>query len=222
MKYLAFLLIVVGAVSCTPTTQLAGTRVAEDLEPKKYGKIAVLAFMLTMDARATLEEAIAGKLQEKGYNGKVSFDIFPLATNKQVLADMDMSDDAIKARVREKIAKNQIDAVITVNLLDTKQEERYVPGSNFVVTTGFYGYPGYMGSFYDYYAYTYGSVYSNPGYYVNTKTYFLETNLYDISGEKLVWTAQSTTKDPKSIEKEAAVYAELVVKDMEEKQVILK
>ena len=41
-------------------------------------------------------------------------------------------------------------------------------------------------------------VYS-PGYYDQTKIYYIETNLYNAKTEELIWTAQSRTYDPTSI-----------------------
>jgi hypothetical protein len=53
----------------------------------------------------------------------------------------------------------------------------------------------------------YGSVYS-PGYYTTDKTYFLECNLYDLKQDgKLVWSGQSETYNPSSLESFAKSFA---------------
>ena len=110
--------------------------------------------------------------------------------------------------------------MLLVSLLDANKETRYV--SN-VVTVGTYydpTFPVYTQSYYDYYSYVYNTTYSS-GYYTTETTYFLETNLYDIETEKLVWTAQTKTEDMTSVATEANVLAKILVKDIIEKKVIL-
>ena len=49
---------------------------------------------------------------------------------------------------------------------------------------------------YGYYGHTYQAVYTPPTSVTRT-TLFLETNLYDVATEKLVWSVQSEAIDPK-------------------------
>ncbi len=60
-----------------------------------------------------------------------------------------------------------------------------------------YGY-GY-GGFYGFYGTTFATVHS-PGYFETSTTLKLETNLYSVATNELVWTGQSETIDPDSIE----------------------
>jgi hypothetical protein len=41
----------------------------------------------------------------------------------------------------------------------------------------------------------------DPGYYVTDKIYFMEGNLFDVSSETLIWSVQTKTLNPPSIEK---------------------
>jgi hypothetical protein len=54
----------------------------------------------------------------------------------------------------------------------------------------------------------------DPGYYATDKTYFLETNLYDAATEKLVWSAQSETVNPGSIDKFVQDYPKKLIAQM--------
>jgi hypothetical protein len=50
-----------------------------------------------------------------------------------------------------------------------------------------------------------------PGYYVTDKTYFMETNLYDIESNQLIWSAQSETVNPGSIDNFVSTYPQILV-----------
>jgi hypothetical protein len=192
-------------------------------EPKKFNRLAVLAMLPKMSSRATIEVAMDDKLTALGVRSMATFNVFPFAGNKEVLDKMDLHGEALRAKVRERVKTYEIDALMTISLLDAKKEERYVQGSSLTISGPAYysAYPEYAYSYYDYYAYAYTTVYDR-GYYTTTTTYFLEINLYDIATENLIWTAQTKTKDPSSIEKEAKNFANLVVNELFSKKVIKK
>jgi hypothetical protein len=75
------------------------------------------------------------------------------------------------------------------------------------------GYGGYYGRFTGYYSY-YNPVMYDPGYYATDKNYYLEINLYDAKTEELVWSAQSETTNPSSIETFSYSFSQLVVNQL--------
>jgi hypothetical protein len=85
---------------------------------------------------------------------------------------------------------------------------------------GYYGSPYAGGAYYNYYAYSIGTIY-NDGYYVDDYTYFLECNLYDVASEKLLWTGRTKTVNMESVEDEAIYFSEIVIKDILKKKVII-
>ena len=93
----------------------------------------------------------------------------------------------------------------------------YVPTAPAYVSPGYasYGYP-----YYGYYSYAYSTVYST-GYYTTATSYFIESNLYDVASQKLMWTAQTNTDDPTSIETESANFARIIADDLMVKKVIM-
>lgn len=222
LKYILFLSIIAGAMACTPTSKMVMSLAAPDLEPKRYENLSILSMLPSMDARTRVEVAVATKMQEEGINGKATFTLFTFAGNQEVMEQIDLSPEELKEVVREKVAKNKIDGLLTITLLDAQQEERYVAGSSIGVSIAYNGYPTYAYNPYDYYAYAYGEVFSKPGYYVNSSTYFLELNMYDISTEKLLWSGQMTVKDPSSIHKEEEKFAEVIIHELLSKKVIMK
>ena len=92
-----------------------------------------------------------------------------------------------------KILKDEnYDAVVSMRLVDTTKETDYVPGTN---TSNYYGGMGYAGmygyGFSNWYG-MYSPMYYDPGYYQETTYYMIETNVFSLKTNKLVWTG--TTK----------------------------
>ncbi len=77
------------------------------------------------------------------------------------------------------------------------------------------------GSFYEYYFYYSPAMYT-PGNYETDKTYYIEINLYDADTEKLVWSSQSETTNPSSIESVAPYFAKTVVDQLIKDGMIIK
>jgi hypothetical protein len=77
----------------------------------------------------------------------------------------------------------------------------------------------YYGRFWGYYNYWNSRAY-DQGYYETTRKYYLETNLYELGGSKLLYSIQSQTIDPKSTEALAKAFSKRVVKDMKDKKVL--
>ncbi len=104
-----------------------------------------------------------------------------------VLRDDEMQDENL---VRKAVADSGVDAIVVMRPVYDEQEVRYVQGS----------YPAAYNSFYGYYGWAYPVVYS-PGYYRNDRLVGVETNIYDTSDGKLVWSGLSQTTNPKDTRK---------------------
>ncbi len=76
--------------------------------------------------------------------------------------------------------------MIITHLIDKEEKE--------VFTRGDQAYAGYYGFYYSRFSYA-----NDPGYSSTSKTVRLETNLYDVKTEQLIWSGQSKTwsKDSK-------------------------
>jgi hypothetical protein len=59
-----------------------------------------------------------------------------------------------------------------------------------------------------------------PGYTATYKYYNVETNVYHVSTEKLVWSAASQTVDPTDINKESKEFASKIVRSLKESNLI--
>lgn len=93
-------------------------------------------------------------------------------------------EDALDALIAEKGFTH----VLIVRLADVEKETSYVPGS----VGGYYG--GY-GRYYGYGAGFYGT----PGYYTEDKNYFVETAVYSVTPNKLLWTGTTKSVNPSKI-----------------------
>jgi hypothetical protein len=86
------------------------------------------------------------------------------------------------------------DGVVTLRLADTKVETDYIPGMNtslYYANPYFGNYNGYGTMFSGWYSY-YSPFYYDLGYYVENTYYFIETNIFSLKNNKLIWSG--TTK----------------------------
>lgn len=192
------------------TTEVTGSWKNPDVTLLPMNTILVTALTGRTNARQTVETDLSNALQKKGFKAVKSMDILPPSFTTGKEPD--------KEALLKKIKGSAIDAILTVALIDQTTENRYVPGN--------YGYQpmtrfGYYGRFWGYYATWYPTLYS-PGYYTEEKTYFLETNLYDAHTEALLWSAQSETYNPESLQSFSKGFANVVLQEMQKNGLIQK
>ncbi len=84
--------------------------------------------------------------------------------------------------VDAKLKQDGFDGVILMRLVDVDRSTKYSPGT------------GYYGGWYGYYSYT-------PGYFIEEKTFLIETILYSVAESKLLWSGTTSTLNPTSLDK---------------------
>ena len=206
-RHLFFPLVLLSAfTACGPSSRITSSWKSDQADGSKYKKIIVLGLAKESDRslREQMEQHIAADLRDLGYDATCACaDFGPKAfeylSEKQAL---------------EKLRNADVDAVMTVVLLDKVKERFYVPGQ--VQYTPYYV---YHRRFWGYYSTMYTRVYSE-GYYVTDTRYFWETNLFDLKADQLVYSAQSESFDPASVESMAHEYGQLLVKDMLQKSML--
>ena len=165
-------------------------------------KVLVLGIIQEKDIRLRMqmEGYLVDALKARGYNAVSAYTLYgpKMFGNK--------AEEAVLGQLRN----SGIDEVFTITLLDRARERDYQPGS---------AYP--YSPFYGYYNYMYGRVYS-PGYVsVNTR-FFWESNLYDVSSKKLLYSVQSETFNPSSAADMGKAYSRTVVKNMTKEGLLAK
>lgn len=205
------------------STKLVNSWTDQENTPQAYKNIGIIALFPNSSNRYVTEHAMVDELKAKGLNGMSTVDVFPLAARLNQAGNKLENSDAIRETVVSKVKENNIDALMIITLFDVTKEQRWVNDRSFTMGgTGFYGSPlGMHGSYYDYYAYSLGTV-NNSGYYKDNISYFIECNLYDIESEQLIYRAQTKSTDIKSVEEEAKKLANIVTKNLINKKVVSK
>lgn len=89
-------------------------------------------------------------------------------------------DDTIKSVVDARLKKDGFDGLLVMKLTDVNKSVDYQPG---------YTYGGWYG-------YRYGS----PGYLSVDQTFYVETSIYSILSDKLMWSGTTATMNPTQLD----------------------
>jgi hypothetical protein len=195
--------------ACSPSMKITGNWMNKDMMGKgNYKKVFLFVIASDMGAKQTFENAQAKAAAAEGITALKSYEVF----GPNFLAQKPTAEQ-IMAKIRE----TGCDAVFTSALVDVKSETRYVPGTTNYAYTPYGGY-GYYGSFGGYYG---GSAYIyEPGYYTEDQTYFIESNLYDVKTEEIVWSVQSEAYNPTNAETVARTYSTLLFDKLKQEGII--
>ena len=86
--------------------------------------------------------------------------------------------DTDEKLLQEQLIKDGFDGVIVMHLTDVEKSVSYNQGSSY---GGWYGYRYYT-----------------PGYYTEDKTFLVETNMYSVKDNKLMWSGTTSSLNPTS------------------------
>jgi hypothetical protein len=178
----------------------------KNIEQASFRKVMVVAMVpeSQRDLRQQMENEMVDDLAKRGYTAVSSYDEY----GPKAFANMN------EKQVLQQLDKNKIDGVITIGLQNKETSENYVPGS-----VRYEPYAVVYNRFYRRYQTYYNRVYT-PGFTEERTNYFFETNLYDVNGNKLLYSAQSQSFDPSSASQIANEVSKAVVKDMQKKGIL--
>jgi len=186
----------------------ANTKISQSwVEPnhkKAYNDILVIGIAESEQNRRAYESYFVEELQAMGVEGEASYKLI-----KGSKIDREVVTRAIKGL--------EIDAVIVTHLVGVDEETIYRPSMDYMPMYG----GGYYGGLYSYYPHV-NTYVQRPGYYTTHETYTLETNLYDVESEELIWSARSRTFAPESVDEVITDLTKLLIKDLSEKNLIKK
>jgi hypothetical protein len=177
--------------SCT-STQIVKTwnEPGASVSLSAANKTMVLAMVKDETSRRVIEDQLVKRL-----NGK--------AVASYTVISTEMLKQASEEELNKKLTDGQFTHVLIMRLGDVEKETTYVQGT----TTAYYG--GY-GRYY-----RYGSgFYTDPGYYTTDKNYFVETIVYSVSPNKLLWTGTTKTVNPSNVDKTVNEIADVVAAKM--------
>lgn len=187
--------------SCSSSQRILNAWKSPAAESLKYNKIFVVALVDDQEVRRYIEDRLAGSLEKLKIESAKSYEILPELGLK-------LQPTQKEYFIRE-IKDSGCDAVFTLTLLDVLTAERYTPP--YVLPPA--GTLVFYGNFYTYYDHRFKSVY-HPGYFTTERSYLTESNLYDLSQEKLVWTAQSEAVNPTNLKTWFNGYSKLLSKQL--------
>jgi hypothetical protein len=183
------------ALGCASSTELTAVWSDPGFTGSPTGKIMAIGLGAKETGTRMFEDAMAAQLAAQKmvvYKGST---VFP------VNAPIDSS------ALHQYITANHIDLLSVTRLVDISTDAEYVPGA-----TTFVPVVGYR-NFYGYYSTSYVAV-QEPGYMRTYKTATVETNVYSAATGGLVWSGQSKTVDPASLDIAVNDVAKALVKDM--------
>jgi len=161
--FLAFLII-----SCAGTaTELTQNQVDDSYKGKPVSDILVIAITGNEHNRRSFEKKFVAQLKSVGVEAISSEAAIPMPPN------LELKKETILNAVRQ----NENDAVIITHLIGKEDKDVYTRSGS--AHRGFYGF--------------YHSRHRDPGYASTSAMVRLETNLYDVKTEKLIWSAKSET-----------------------------
>ncbi len=196
---------------CGSSTQLVKTWTDPSLDAttiKSYQKVLVIAQLKDESSRRIAEDKMVASSPKGNFVASYNY-LKPAQTDKNLaVADL---------------LKDGIDGIILMRLTDISKSKDYVQGGPYYGGWGFGGgyYGGYRGWGYG------GSMFGSPGYYQENKTYYVETTIYDVKSNKLLWSGTTSTLNPSKADQSideiiAAVKTELANKGLIEKEEVKK
>jgi hypothetical protein len=161
-------------------------------QPKR---VLVIAMFKSQTISRIVEDEFRNYLKYRGTDTATGYDIFP------------GNELPSKETFAEQVKAKGFDALLFTRLVGTRTETRTVPGAT-AYTPTLYAVPmhGYHGS-------GYGTVYS-PAYQVEDRFATVESSLYDVATEKLIWTATSDTWLSEGDQKSARTYVEIMMESL--------
>jgi hypothetical protein len=202
-KYLILLIVILSLSSCGSNTTIVNSwrdpkiTVAQE----HFKKVLVVALVKDEASRRIAENRIAA-----------SNPIFK--TSYQYLNE---TTKQLTQEQKLKILQDEnFDGVVTMRLISTEKETTYVPGSY----TGMY-YGGFDGLYSGMYGYGFGNWYGmyspafyDPGYYQETTYYMVETNIFSLKENKLIWTGTTRSDYVTDVGQTVDAIMQAVVKEM--------
>jgi len=207
MKKIIWLLSAVLLFSCQ-TSKITYKWTDKNVAPKKYNKILVLGVFKESDQelQSKMEHHLAGDLNDLGYSAFAASEVYPQGTF--------IKDDTAKAI--EALNSKGFDAVLTIVLLNKEKERYYVPDKMVYTPYGTYNdFPE------QYFNRVYDRIHTEGYYAIDTKI-FWESNFYDRTIRKLIYSAHTRSFDSQSRENLAHYYGVLLANSLVKSRVLIK
>lgn len=164
---------------------------------RRYQKILAVFISNEVTTRRTAEDALARRIP----NAVASYTVLPDGALRDV------------AKAKAWVQENGFDAAVLMRPVAVDKEVSYVPGTGaFVVPAGYRSAWGYWGAGWGY-AF-------DPGHYTLNNVVYIETNVYSLNEDRLVWSSRSKTYNPDNVAKLVDEIVDQNVGEMKKQNVI--
>ncbi|WP_455211821.1 hypothetical protein [Kaarinaea lacus] len=195
--WLALLLLLL--VGCASTT-VTGVWSDENYKQTPIQSVMVIGVAENARNRNIFESAMAAEFEKHGVKATPS---------AKVLGDQEIT----KENVVQAAEKTQVQAVLVTRLVGTKEEQVYHPPTTYGVPDPYYR------RWDSYYPHMYDYAYS-PGYMATYTNVVLETSVFAVKEQSLIWSAASETFEPQNINEEVKKLSEILVRKMRESKLV--
>jgi hypothetical protein len=110
--------------------------------------------------------------------------------------------DTDEKLLQAQLIKDGFDGIIVMRLTDVEKSVTYNPGASY---GGWYGYRNYT-----------------PGYYSEDKTFLVETNMYSVKDDKLMWSGTTSSLNPTSFDKSMDEIITAIKTELQKKGILEK
>jgi hypothetical protein len=159
------------------------------------------------EARVIIENDLASVATARGLRVVKSIDVINI--------DIHNPRVVTKEEVIEKVTEGKCEGLFTVSLLKKDESLQHKEGGTVYGASNYYSWNN------GYYSNMQQTVYVKD-YYSHDKTYYMQTNFYDVPTKQLAWTAQSTVFKPVSLKDFSNDYCRLLIDQLQKAKVIKK
>jgi hypothetical protein len=180
-------------LGCAPTTKLASVwKDPATTGPIRFTKTLVACQSADQTFRRAVEDRLAARIR----NATPSYTLFA--------GDKALDIEQVKTDVKAA----GFDGAVVMRLVGTDTRTAYIPGG-----------PAPYGTMWNQWGYGWGVVYQ-PGYLQENKVVTLESTVYSITDEKLLWASRSDTLNPQSVSSLVDAVVDATVKEMKQQKVL--
>ena len=195
--------------SKTPTTSTVWVN-KDKVGTKSYHRVFIVVMTADIETRVQLENDLAAVAESRGYEAVKSYD--------SITFSLDRPKAPTREEVINSVRASGADAVFVASLLKKDEELNYTPGTTAYSQGNYYSWNGQV---FGYYSNWYPTV-STPDYYSHDKKYFMQSNLYDVASEELLWSVKSQVFNPASLKKFSKTYTSDLITQLEDQKILKK
>ena len=182
--------------ACAPATTLTAVWTAPQIATIKFKKVLVAAQSPDQVRRRAIEDFLVKRIDNA-------------TASHELLTEAEVRNPAA---ARAKVLAAGFDGALVVRLVGSQQTLTHMPGVQY------WGSAPY-GSIWGYWGYGWGEV-SDPGYLKADTVITVESNVYAVPREDLLWSSRSETISPDSIESLMQSVLEKTVREMKKRGVL--